>query len=270
MLILVINMKRYLSIYRCLLILNYHRALIHKADFLNGLFGSIIWGIFSIVAIFILTSRSPSVFGWSREELFVLIGVFNILIGGVFRTLFSRNFDRFTHMIQYGDLDGLLLKPIDSQFALSFWYISYHGIIRIILSLVYTIIVLSLAHIPLTFVSIITFLSLGIFGIMTLYAVWYLVMTIIVWFPDLHNLVEMLFAVDTLSRYPPQVLWAMRVAVFLIFFPITLTVSIPTKALFHTANGMDALLLICTGLGLFYLSQKFWKFALRYYTSASG
>lgn len=262
-------MKRYLSLYHCLLTLNYHRALIHKADFFNGLFGSIIWGAFSILAIFILTARSATVLGWSRVDLFVLIGVFNILIGGIFRTLFSRNFDRFSHVIQYGELDGLLLKPIDSQFALSFWYFSYHGIIRIILSVLYTVIILGVAHIQITFLSIMTFLFLGFFGIITLYAVWYLVMTVIIWFPDLYNLVELLFAIDTLSRYPPQVLWTMRVAVFLIFFPITLTVSIPAKALIQKATLVDGILLVSTAVVLLYLSQKFWRFALRYYMSAN-
>src|SRR5258708_17314533 len=128
-------MKRYLAIYHCLLTLNYHRALIHKADFYNGLFSSIIWGIFSILATYVLTSRSSSVFGWSRAELFVLIGVFNILVGSIFRMFFSRNFDRFAHVIQYGELDGLLLKPLNPQFALSFWYISYHSLVRLVLSI---------------------------------------------------------------------------------------------------------------------------------------
>src|SRR5882672_5105667 len=127
-------MKRYLSIYRCLLTLNYHRALIHKMDFFNGLFASIVWGIFSILAIYVLTARSTSVFGWSKIDLFVLIGVFNILIGGIYRMFFSRNFDRFAHVIQYAELDGLLLKPMNTQFALSFWFISYHSIVRVFLA----------------------------------------------------------------------------------------------------------------------------------------
>src|SRR5205823_2027620 len=110
-----------------------------------GVVSSILWGIFSIVAMYILTSRSNSVFGWSRTDLFVLVGVFNILIGGTYRTLFSRNFDRFTHVIQRGELDGLLLKPFNTQFALSFWYISYYGLVRVFLAIIYTVFVLSTA-----------------------------------------------------------------------------------------------------------------------------
>jgi len=263
-------MKRYFSIYRRLLMLNYHRVLIHKADFLTGLTSSILWGIFSIVAMYILTSRSNSVFGWSRTDLFVLVGVFNILIGGIYRTLFSRNFDRFTHVIQRGELDGLLLKPFNTQFALSFWYISYYGLVRVFLAIIYTTFVLSAAHIAITVVSFVSFFILGFFGLMVLYSFWYLTLTCIIWFPDLYNLIELLYATDNISRYPPQLLGAMKFAPFLVLFPITLIVSVPAKALLHTVTLSDLLLLVGIALCLLYLSKIFWQFALRYYTSASG
>ena len=183
---------------------------------------------------------------------------------------FSKNFDRFSHVIQYGELDGLLIKPINTQFALSFWYISYHSIVRVLLSVFYTGFALSLAHISVNVESIALFLFAGLFGIIILYAVWYLVMTLIIWFPDVYNMVELLFAVDTLSRYPPQVLWTMRVAAFFIFFPMTLIVSVPTKVLLHTVTAVDMTILMGFAVVLFYLSKIFWLFALRYYTSASA
>ncbi len=263
-------MKRYFAIYGCLLRLNFHRALIHKADFTNGMISSLLWGGFSVLTMYILTARSSSVFGWSRAELFVLVGVFNILIGGLYRTLFSRNFDRFSQVIQRGDLDGLLLKPINPQFALSFWYTSYHGFVRVVLSVLFTLYALSLAHVSLTLISGVSFLFLGVFSLMTLYAFWFIIMTFAIWFPDLYNLVELLYATDNISRYPPQLLWTIRLFVFVFLFPITLIVSVPAKALLHTITVMDFFILISCGLILLYSSHLLWKFALRYYTSASG
>ena len=263
-------MKRYFSIYRQLLIVNYHRALNHKADFLNGLFASIMWGVFSVLVVFILTSRSSSVFGWSRPELFVLTGVFNILIGGITRMFFSGNFDRFSHIVQYGELDGLLLKPLSSQFILSFWYINYPNAVRIIFAVIFTIIALAFAHIPLTLLSTLFFIVLIVFGAILMYSFWYLVMTFVIWFPDLYNLTELLYTTDNITRYPPQILWTMRIGLFFIFFPLTLSVSVPTKVLLHTATITDVALLISISLGLLYLTKLFWNFALKYYSSASG
>jgi len=243
---------------------------IHKTDTLSGVFGSILWGFFSIIAMYILTARSSSVFGWSRTDLFVLVGVFNILIGGIYRMFTSTNFDRFVYIIQRGELDGLLLKPLNLQFALSCWYISYHYILRVILAVMYTVFVLGLSHVPITFFSVLSFLFLGVFGLITLYSFWFLIMTSLIWFPDLYNLTELLYTTDNFSRYPPQILWAIRLSVFIIFFPVTLTVSIPAKALLHTATTTDAVMLVAFGVGLLYCSGKFWQFALRYYTSANS
>lgn len=268
--ILVINMKRYFAIYRCLLQLNYHRALTHKEDFFNNLVGSMLWGFFSIVIVFILTSRSSSVFGWSREDLYVLTGVFNILVGGFYRTFFSRSFDLFSHVIQLGELDGFLLKPVNSQFALSCRYITYGGFVRIFFAVVYTLFALRFAHSDLTLFSVFAFVFLGIFGLILIYSLWYLVLTTTIWFPDVYNLTEFLYTADNVTRYPPQVLWSVKLAAFLVFYPLTLVVSVPTKVLLHTATLSDSILLIGFALGLLYLSRLFWNFALRSYTSASG
>ncbi len=265
-----IDMKRYFSIYRCLLKLNYHRALTHKVDFFNNLIGSMLWGIFSIVIVFILTSRSTTVFGWSRQELYVLTGVFNILVGGLYRTFFSRSFDLMSHVVQLGELDGFLLKPVNSQFALSFRYFNYAGLVRVIFAIGYTLVALQFAHSDVTFVSISSFVALGIFGLILLYSFWYLILTTNIWFPDVYNLTEFLYTADNITRYPPQVLWSIKLAVFLVFVPLTMVVSVPTKALLHTVTLTDSILLIGFSIGMLMLSKLFWNFALRSYTSASA
>ncbi len=263
-------MKKYFNIYITLLRLNYHRALSQRADFFAGLFGSISWAIFSVVAIYILSARASSVYGWNRQELFILIGVFNILVGGIFRTLFARNFNNFPQLMRYGELDSFLLKPIDTQFAISTQRVSLHGGPRIFISILFTFFVLFQAHLSITFSSILAFSILAVFGLIAMYAFWFLVLTLTVWLPDVYNLEEILYSTDSLTRYPPQILPAMKILLFYVFFPFTLVVSTPTKALLNKLNTIDVIVLIGVAFGLLFLSRKFWKFALRYYTSASG
>ncbi len=263
-------MKRYIRIYKTLLKLNYIRFTIYRIDFLNGLISSLLWAAFSIITIYALTSKSSSVFGWSREELFILIGVFNIMIGGLFRMYFSKNFDRFAQIIQRGELDGLLLKPLDSQFSLSFWYISFYGVVRVVAAVIFTFYMLQQTGIGLTFLTLLQFIALGFLGLTILYSLWFIVLTITIWHPDLNNLVETLYAVDTLTRYPPQILNEFKILIFYVLLPFTLVVSIPTKALLQKATFFDMSLIIIVAFGLLYFSRRFWKFALRYYTSASG
>ena len=263
-------MRRYLKIYLLIIRINYHRALANRGDFVSGLFGSLAWGVFSIVAVYILSARTTSVYGWTRNELYILMGVFNIIMGGMFRSINALNFDKMSSIIQHGDLDSYLTKPISSQFMISFLEVQTYGIVRVFIAVIFTLFMINQSHIPITFLSVFSFMILAVFGFITIYSFWFLTMTILIWYPDLHNLSELLYTSDNMTRYPPQVLPAMRALLFYFFFPLTFVVSIPAKALLQKLNVSDVLLLVGFATGLLFLSRKFWKFALRYYTSASG
>jgi ABC-2 type transport system permease protein len=259
-------MKRYFNIYWTIIKLNYNKSLLDKGNFFTGLFASLMWGVFSILAIHILSARTTSIYGWSRPELFVLIGVTNIILGSLFRMTATTNLGDLPTVIQTGALDSYLLKPINSQFI----QIRLYGIVRLVIAIIFTFFMLSYANVAVTITSVIIFVILSIFGFIAIYSIWFLVMTFSIWFPDLHNLSEILYTTDGLTRFPPQVLWAMKIFIFYVFFPYTIAVSTPAKALLHTLTVSDVILLIGVSSGLLYLSNIFWKFALRYYTSASG
>ncbi len=244
--------------------------LVFRADTLKGLLATILWGIFSFVAIYVLSANSKFVYGWSRQELFLLTGVNNIIVHGLFRTIADWNFEKMPYVIQHGELDSYLVKPIDSQFLISFLYIRLYGVVRIAISFILTIFILHQANISITYLTSLSFFVLLIFALIILYSMWYIIMTFLIWFPDLYNLPYVAYSADNLARYPQEVLWAIGIPVFYIFFPFTLVGSIPAKALLHKLSLQEALILIIVSCALLYTSRKFWKFALRYYTSASG
>src|ERR1051326_3553015 len=130
-------MKKYFSIYRKLLQFNFSELTAYRSHLFSSVIGSVTCGLFSILFIIILSSRTSSVYGWSREELYVLTGVYNT-IAGVFFFLFSKNFERFASFLHFGQFDTILIKPIDSQFFVSTHYISYPGLFRILLGMSFT------------------------------------------------------------------------------------------------------------------------------------
>src|SRR3972149_8688112 len=90
-------MGKYVRIYRDLLRLNLSSLVAYRSNFVNSVVSSTAWGVFSLVSIVLLTYRVQSVFGWTREEILLLTGVYSVVIG-VFHTLFSRNFVRFSRL----------------------------------------------------------------------------------------------------------------------------------------------------------------------------
>lgn len=262
-------MRHYFTVYVTLLRLNLARLLAYRGNFINSLIASIVWGTFSFIFIFLLTSKTSSIYGWTRDELILLMALYNIVIGGIFHMFFSRNFDKFSVTVHLGQLDQILLKPIDSQFLLSSLNIGFTQISRIIMGLGVAIYIINKIKLPVTLIHIGEFIALSIVGLILLYSIWFLVLTLTIWFSRLSNLVDLLYHLNDLTRFPPQMFNSIKNYAFFIL-PYTLILVTPTKAMLHNLTLVDTAELLFFSLTLFYLSRRFWKFALKYYTSASS
>lgn len=260
-------MNRYIRIYTRLLILNFSMLLAYRANFVNSLTSSVVWGGFSIISILLLTSRTTSLFGWSRHDIILLTCSYSIIIG-VFHTFLSRNFEYFSRIVDLGELDTFLIKPIDSQFFISLRYVNYPSIVRIVVGI---FLVGYLLHgVELSVFQLIGYGFMMLFGLTILYSLWYIITSFTIWFSRLSNIVDFLFTITNVSRFPPQMYREFSWYVFLFLFPLTLIITTPTRFLINKIDVQSIFVLIITAVTLFVISRIFWKFALRFYTSASS
>lgn len=262
-------MKHYIRIYLALIKLNVASLFAYRSNFYNALVISTGWGVISVGAIVLLTAKTSSVYGWSRNELLLLSGIYSI-ITGVFHIFFSSNFERFSEVIHYGRMDGFLLKPVDEQFLLTCTIFRPVTIIRFILGIVFCIFILSLMHRSVTLMTVVSFFILCLASVMLLYAIWFSVVTLTIWFTTLSNLVDFLYNASNLGRYPSEILTKTGSIFAFLLIPLTFIASIPAKQLIGKATVVDVSTLFIFSCGFFFLSRKFWKFALRHYTSASS
>jgi len=262
-------MKRYFKIFLTIIKVNIALQFAYRANFYNSLLISGGWGIISIVSIFILTSRTATVYGWTRQELYLLTGIYSIVVG-ISHMLFSSSFERFARTISLGQLDTYLLQPLDAQFYLSIRTFRPVTIIRIIIGMIFTLFILSSMHVVVNLFLCMFFIVLIFFGVLLLYSLWFLVLTLTIWNPNLSNLVDFLYNFNNLGRYPPAlILYTKNVVVFLLL-PLTLIASVPARVILGKATWQEIGGLIFVSFGLFFLSRYFWKFALQQYTSASS
>lgn len=261
-------MIKYFKVYRQLIINNLSWLISYRSNFINSMISSLVWGTISLVSMYILSAGSTSIYGWNQNQLLVMVGVYNIIVG-TFHVLFSRNFERFSRIVNVGELDGVLLKPIDSQFLMSFWVTNFTGIFRIALGIVFSLFILQKLHISLNIFDVGVFLCLMIFSITFLYGIWFIIITLTIWYTNLSNLVGLLYEVNGTTRFPAEMFIELGSFVVLVFVPLTFVINTPTKVLLQKFTMYEmAIVLICS-LGLFLFSRWFWKFALRHYTSAS-
>lgn len=264
-----LTMKRYLRVYIKLIHLNAAALIVYPANFYNSLLASIGWGFFSLYSVILLTAQTKGAFGWSREEILLLNGVYGIIIG-IFHTVFSRNFGRFSKVVHQGQLDSVLMKPIDSQYLLSFWEFGWVSISRVLMAIGYVIIVSRSLALQTKLIDVFLFAVVGVCGILLLYSIWYMVITFTIWFTRLSNLVDLMFNITGIARYPRSMFAQSAGFAFWFLFPLLLIINIPTKVYLRRIDLGEILLLISIAILFFFGSRIFWKFALRSYTSASS
>lgn len=261
-------MHRYIRIYKAIVRINGALLFAYRASFINGLISSFCWGAFNFVWIILLTHKGQSVFGWKSEEL-VFITVSYVIVTGFFYALSAHNFTNLARIIDRGELDGILLKPLDSQFQISLMRIAFGSLIRVVMGGIF--IVWWAAHngYSIGLFQVVGYLALLMVGIIILYSIWLLCMTCLIWYPNLGNLVELMFTFNGFARYPTELIQKSGIGALLIFFPISLICATPVKTLLQQNDWGNIGFLIGFGIGLFYLSRQWWKYALKYYTSAS-
>lgn len=262
-------MKKYLGILKELLRINFSKTLIYKGHFYMETVNSISWGALSIITMLLLTARVSTVFGWTRNELILLAVMVNIVYG-ILRILFDINFWSFSEIVNTGNLDGVLLKPVDSQFQMSIWRIDLGGIMRLIIAISLTIYLVFAFHLSATPLSVVTSVLLCILGVTMLYSISFIFLTLTIWFSNLYNLMHLVNTVIGASRYPKEMYTNLSIGLVIILLPIVIIISTPTKALVQKGNIFDSALLLFLSFVFFSISRIFWKFALRFYTSASG
>ncbi len=257
---------KYFKIYKALLKINFSYLTAYRSNLINSVIANSVWGFFSLLLIVILTSKTPSVFGWTRDELFLLFGIYNI-ITSIFQFFFTRSFDRFSEIINRGRLDSVLLKPADSQFLMSLSYANFTVLLRAFFGIGFIAYVFAQMHYVPTLVQVLFSLVLMSASITVLYSVWYIVGTCLIWWPSFNNLIGLMYEVNGTSRYPQEMYRAISPLLFYTILPLTLIMTVPTQVLIGNMTSANIFLLIFFALILFIVSRVFWKYALRFYTS---
>jgi len=226
--------------------------------------GNLVGGIFSLF-LFYRTGYTFS--GWSWESALIVLGIFTLLQGFA-STFLAPNLNQIVRHVQEGTLDFVLLKPIRSQFWLSLHTVSPWGIP----DLIFGLLIIAYAGTKLNLgidKYLLTIFPLGC-GLVILYSLWFILGATSIWFVKIYNITEVLRGFLEAGRFPITGYPAAYRFFFTFIVPVAFLTTIPAQAMlgqiqFTWLLGAGFLALI-----LFFISTQFWRFALRFYTSASS
>lgn len=221
----------------------------------------------SLFALFLFYRQGYTFAGWRWEAALLVLGVFTLL-QGYSATFLSPNLNRIVRHVQEGTLDFVLLKPIQSQFWLSTHTLSPWGIPDLVFGGV--LIAYAGNRLGIGIDNYLASIIPLIFGSIILYSLWYMLGATSIWFVKIYNVTEVLRGLLEAGRYPMAAYPVGFKFFFTFIIPVAFLTTIPAEVMLGQSQLNWILGSGILAVSLFVISTMFWRFALRFYTSASS
>jgi ABC-2 type transport system permease protein len=260
--------RRYAEIYRVQLKNNWVREAVYRTNFLTSVATDVVWIVVEFSLFSVIYANTPVLAGWTQPQVFFFLGIF-FASDALFTTFFQRNFWNFSDLVNRGELDILLTKPVHPLFlALSRW-INLTAIFNFFLGIGIAVRYSGPAGFEggWKWLLLVAWLAVAVATAVLLrfaFSIW------IFWTERSWALSRLYyqffqFATKPDTLYPPMVRY-----LILTFLPFAFIGSVPARALLHGLEGRDYLTLAVVLCGFFALDWHFWRRGLRRYQSASS
>jgi len=248
---------------------NFLRELSFRGNFILSVGTNLLWLLVSIIFFGAIYLHVPSVGGWTLEEILLLVSISEI-VHLMYKGLLGQSVARIPDLIRTGQLDHLLLKPIDSQFLVSLHRVDYYSLISLIFPLLLLVYSAKRLNVSLNIVQMGTFLLLLFVGVFVLYSVGLFIVSLAFWLTQVYALYALFQEIFSLSAYPESIFHGALRMFFTLIVPVIVIANYPTLVVI----GKDVknlwlfvLLVSCLwGWG----ARWMWIYGMKHYASASS
>ena len=245
------------------------KELEYRVNFLSNAFMSVFWLVWGIVGVSVFFLHGDTMGGWTFPEVLMVIGLFTFF-NGVMESLLRPNVGAVIEQVRDGTFDFVLTKPVNAQFISSLRNIVIWRLVDVVIGLGVIVYALGQLHVSPTYSQIGFFVAMVLSGILIVYSMWLMMVSLAFWFVKIDNITELFYAFYEAGRYPVTI-YRGAVRILLTFIvPIAFVTTFPAAALLGRIDQPMTLFGFTLAIGLFFVSNRFWNFALRYYASASS
>lgn len=219
------------------------RDMTFRTNFLLECVSSISWTMMNVGFYLIVFTHANSIgasTGWGKYEFFVFMAT-TWIINSLVETFFMPNAEEFSELIRTGGLDFALLKPIDTQFLISFRKMDWSSLSNFVMALI--LLGVSLWHlsnraenpVQLHFSMLFLYPLYVLCGVAILYSLTITLSATSIWLGRNQTLYDFWFYITNFSRYPMEIYqrgWGMALwGTFTFVIPVLVVVNVPARLL---------------------------------------
>lgn len=262
-------MARYFRLWFKLIKLSLMEGFEYRANVLLHILAKLLWTAMTLIFFEVIYLHTDEIVGWGKSEVLILFGTF-LMVRALFASFFSDGPSTLPELIQTGRLDLLLAKPVSSQFTISVRETDLGDLTRLFLGVFLVLHSFGDLNIVASAGQIIAYLLLIPTSVISLYSLYFMVLTTSIWLVRLDNAGEVINTIIFLGKFPVSVFPKTVTFLLTFVFPVAFAGMVPAQVLLNRFSWPLVIYGLCISIVLLYLSHRFWNFALRHYTSAGG
>jgi ABC-2 type transport system permease protein len=264
------QISRYATVYSALWKNSVAREMGFKSNFILWIIVELLWFGLQLTFFNVIYGHTDSIAGWTRWEVVLLIGASHF-IQQIFQAFFFTNCVQLSELVRTGKLDFLLLLPVNTRFIVSVRQVDLGGFVNAASATAVMLFAIHKLQITVTITHIIAFLLLCLCGIILHYSLMMILSATAFFTVRAQGIVWGYYNMFNIARMPDTAFKGLFRAVFTFVLPITLVSNVPARTLISKlSDPTQVLLLVGITATWFAISETFWRYALRRYTSASS
>jgi ABC-2 type transport system permease protein len=241
-----------------------------KSNFLLWIVVELLWFALQLCFIGVIYLHTDHIATWTKWQVVMLVGA-SQFIQQLFQAIFLSNCVQFSELVRTGRLDFMLLLPMNTRFLVSLRVVDLGGFVNGASAVVVMGYAAHQLHLSPSSGQMLGFAVLCVAGILVHYSLMFLLTSVAFWTVRAQGVIWGYYSLFNVARLPDAAFQGFFKVFFTFAIPMLLVANVPAKVLLHQLQSPGpALLLVGMGCMCFVLSELFWRFSLRRYTSASA
>lgn len=240
----------------------------YRLNFAVRFISDIFWYAGQILTFEVIFMHTPQIGGWNAMQMRVFLAIL-FIVDAIYMLIWHENFNALTEGVRKGELDLLLVKPVNSQFMISSQRIATAYLGNLAMGLAWFIYTCSVLP-GFNWLQLFWLIFMLPASLSVIYFIRFCLNASAIIFTKADYLQFIWYTIFRLGHRPDRIYQtAIRFAVLFIL-PVGMIVSAPARAILEPPEPLLIIWAVILCPLLFFLSSRYWKFCLSRYTSASS
>jgi len=262
-------MLRYVRLYLSFVRFSFSRAVEFRLDFFCRILMDLVFYAVNITFFKVLFLQISSLGGWNQSQVMVFVGSY-LVADAIQMTIFANNVWVIPTLINRGDLDYYLVRPVSSLFFMGLRDVAVSSLVNLFCALAILMWALSGYDGSLGLIQLIVFALTLLNGAFIYFLIGLIFVLPAFWTHSARGFTQAFFATNQLFEKPYTIFHGVTRLILTTVLPYSLMASFPARIIFEGPTIEVIAHLSLVTILLFSLIVVVWNRGLRGYSSASS